>query len=494
MHGWLKDRMISSMSQATELPTHEPTSFVIFGATGDLSQRKLLPALFRLWRQKLLPPQLTIVGVSRDSLDHATYRAFVHRVVAAALINEDLLGLEDFCQLFLYHSGQFEDGQLYLKLSEELIAQENSQFGRCTNKLFYLAVPPTAYATIFQNLAFSGLTIPCGGPDGWTRVIVEKPFGHDLATAQELDRLLGLLFKEGQIFRVDHYLAKETVQNILAFRFSNSIFEPLWNNEAIEKVEIRFWEEQGVGERGAFYEDVGALRDVGQNHLLQMLALIAMEDPDKISAGRIRRRRADVLKALRPVTEQEATQHTIRAQYDGYRQEAAVKADSNTETYFRLRAFVDNDRWRGVPFYLESGKRMSESKAEISVHFRERPNSLSQLEGNDHHQNILTFRVQPDEGISLIFWVKKPGFAATLEPRLLAFNYTDADHPHIIPDAYERVLHDCIRGDQTLFTSTEEVSASWQFITPILEYWRKTPLVTYHPGSRGLQGHEGAAV
>lgn len=475
---------------SNEKQSFEPTSFVIFGATGDLSQRKLLPALYHLYRKNLLPPELKIVGISRDQLDHTSYREFVHRTVAAAVTGEDTSLLKGFCELFLFHSGLFEDGQLYLKLSEELIGLEQQEFNRCSNKLFYLAVPPAAYATIFQNLAFSGLTIPCGGPDGWTRVIVEKPFGRDLATAQELDRMLGLLFKEEQIFRVDHYLAKETLQNILAFRFSNSIFEPLWDNEEIEKVEIRFWEEQGVGERGAFYEDVGALRDVGQNHLLQMLALIAMEDPDKLSAGRIRRRRAEVLKALRPVAADEVVAHTIRAQYEGYRQEAAVSADSATETYFRLRAFVDNDRWRGVPFYLESGKRMSESKAEISIHFRERRGSLSQLEGSAHHQNILTFRIQPDEGISLVFWVKKPGFDTVLEPQLLSFFYDQGEQGVAIPDAYERVLYDCIRGDQTLFTSTEEVQAAWQFITPILEHWQQTPLVQYRPGSRGLQGHE----
>lgn len=469
---------------------HDPTSFVIFGATGDLSQRKLLPALYNLYRKKLLPERLKIVGLSRDPLTSEAYREFVHRSVSTHFPGEDPLPLQDFTQLFTYQSGRFEDGQLYLRLSEELIALENSEFGGCSNKLFYLAVPPNSYETIFKNLAFSGLTIPCGGPDGWTRVIVEKPFGRDLPTAQELDRMLGLLFKEEQIFRVDHYLAKETVQNILAFRFSNSLFEPLWDNEDIEKVEIRFWEEQGVGERGAFYEDVGALRDVGQNHLLQMLALIAMEDPGKLTAARIRHRRADVLAHLRPVTPEEVRDHTIRAQYHGYRDEAAVDTQSNTETYFRIRAFIDNERWRGVPFYLESGKRMSKNKAEISVYFRERKNSLSQLEGGAHNQNILTFRIQPNEGISLVFWVKKPGFTTELEPRLLSFDYQDTDHSHVLPDAYERVLFDSIRGDQTLFTSTDEVSASWKFITPILEHWQDVPLVTYQSGSRGLQGHD----
>lgn len=479
------------MAEVTREQTmQDPTSFVIFGATGDLSQRKLLPALYSLYRQKLLPQRLKIVGLSRDPLTSDTYREFVHRSISAQLPGEDAKSLHDFTQLFTYQSGNFEDGQLYLRLSEELIALENTQFGRCSNKLFYLAVPPTAYETIFKNLAFSGLTIPCGGPDGWTRVIVEKPFGRDLKTAQELDRMLGLLFKEEQIFRVDHYLAKETVQNILAFRFSNSLFEPLWDNEDIEKVEIRFWEEQGVGERGAFYEDVGALRDVGQNHLLQMLALIAMEDPDKLTAARIRRRRAEVLKYLRLPSADEVRDNTIRAQYAGYHDEAAVKTGSQTETYFRIRAFIDNDRWRGVPFYLESGKRMSETKAEISIFFRERKNTLSQLEGSSHHQNILTFHIQPNEGISLVFWVKKPGFTTELQSRLLSFNYQDEDPDQTLPAAYERVLFDSIRGDQTLFTSTDEVSASWKFITPILEHWSRVPLVTYRGGSRGLQGHD----
>ncbi|MEX1997171.1 MAG: glucose-6-phosphate dehydrogenase [Candidatus Andersenbacteria bacterium] len=467
----------------TPLITPTPTALVIFGATGDLSRRKLLPALFDLYRQGHFPTTWRIIGFSRDQYTTASFRQFVEKIITARPEKHTASQRADFLQKITYQPGQFEQGQSYLALSEELIRLETQEFGSCSNKLFYLAVPPTYYEVIFQNLAHSGLSIPCAGADGWTRVLVEKPFGKDLATAQKLDQILGLLFKEEQIFRVDHYLAKEALQNILAFRFANSIFELLWNNTNIAKVEIKFWEELGVGERGAFYEDIGALRDVGQNHMLQMLALIAMEDPGKLSAAAIRRKRTNVLKQLRPLTPADIRHHTVRGQYEGYRAETAVRAASDTETYFRFRAFVDNDRWQGVPFYLESGKKMQENKTEIAIYFRESNTCLTQV-AEERHQNLLIFRIQPNEGISLVFWAKKPGFAMDLESKLLSFSYHD-EYSLLLPDAYERVLFDCFRGDQTLFTSTQEVKAAWKFITPILEQWHSSPLLTYQSSSRG---------
>lgn len=466
------------------ITTVAPTVFVIFGATGDLAKRKLLASLFRLYAHGRLPEPFRVVGFARGELSTAEFRDFVHEIIAA---QESDPVREKFLQTLTYQQGLFEEGRAYLQLSEELIRIENTEFKQCSNKLFYLAAHPRYYDAIFKNLAHSGLTIPCGGEAGWTRVLVEKPFGHNLATAQQLDTQLGLLFKEEQIFRIDHYLAKETLQNILAFRFSNSIFELLWNNENIAKVELRMREAAGVEERGEFYQDVGALRDVGQNHLLQMLALIAMDDPGKLSAARIRRGRAAVLQDLRMLTGEDVARHTIRGQYAGYRQEHSVPKDSDTETYFRIRAFIDNPRWRGVPFYLESGKKLHESTVEIEVHFRECVTCLTHLKGESQHHNLLTFRIQPDEGISLVFWAKKPGFEMALEPKVLAFSYGEAGKEAERPDAYERVLYDCIRGDQTLFASTDEVSAAWRFITPILEDWRGQPLVTYEPGSRGLR-------
>lgn len=459
-----------------------PISFVIFGATGDLSRRKLLPALFSLYRKGYLPKSFQIIGLSKENLSTEGFRAF-----AATILKQHREYGSDAFDSFLthltYQQGMFEDQVSYLSLAKHLTALEATAFGQCTNKLFYLAVPPTLYETIFKHLAHSGLTVPCGGPDGWTRVLVEKPFGHTLATAQQLDRLLGTLFQEEQIFRIDHYLAKETLQNILAFRFSNALFETIWNNQHIEKVEITFLEKNGIGTRGSFYEDIGALRDVGQNHLLQMLALIAMEDPGRMDAAAIREERAKVLQSLRPLLPEALGHESLRGQYLGYREEAHVAAASQVETYFKLRVHLATPRWQGVPFYLESGKKMHEDKVEINIFFKETASCLCPPEENHHHQNLLTFRIQPQEGITLVFWAKKPGFGMSLEGKKLSFVYADAGGSTALPDAYEHVVHDCIQGDQTRFTSTAEVAAAWKFITPIVEQWSAMPLHLYQPGA-----------
>lgn len=458
-----------------------PTIFVIFGATGDLARKKLLVALFDLYTKELMPQNFRIVGFARDELTNEGFQQFTEEVIRHKRKSHHLPKLSDFLATLSYQQGLFEDSQSYLKLSHDLINLEESQFGQCTNKLFYLAVPPISYAVIFQNLADSGLTIPCSDETGWTRILVEKPFGRDLTTAQELDKQLGLLFKEEQIFRIDHYLAKETIQNILTFRFSNLLFEPLWNKQYIEKVSIKLWERAGVGTRGQFYEDIGALRDVGQNHLLQMLALIAMEDPIELDVNLLRTKRAEVLQALEPITPDTIASQTWRGQYEGYRQEHRVQSESQTETSFRLTAFINNQRWEGVPFELESGKKMPHDMAEIVVYFKQTEHCLCPPGVEHHHQNVLTFRIQPNEGISLVFFAKKPGFATELEPKKLSFRYEESNTPELLPDAYERIVYDAIRGDQTLFTSTAEVEAAWQFITPILDNWQSTPLHLYTP-------------
>lgn len=461
----------------------QPTILIIFGATGDLAQRKLLPALFHLYSNGYLPQHFHIVGFAKTKQSTDSYRDFVRTIIqnkTTARPEE----LDEFLRLVSYYTGHFEDANAYPQLATALQHLDEQDFGVCSNKLFYLAVPPNYYDTIFEHLATSGLTIPCGGNEGWTRVLVEKPFGRDLATAQALDQKLGKLFQEEQIFRIDHYLAKETVQNILSFRFANALFEPVWNHEYINHVSIRVWETIGVGQRASFYEDVGALRDFGQNHLLQMLALTAMEDPKVLEASAVRAARAAVLGQLQPISLDNLSEHTVRGQYRGYRDETH-STDSQTETYFRLTAHVDNDRWRGVPFILESGKRMAENKAEITVVFDEKPSCVCPPDDNQDHQNILTFRIQPDEGISLRFWTKKPGLTTELEPKQLSFYYRDSDTELELPDAYEKVLYDCIRGDQTLFASTEEVAAAWSFITPILANWSTTPLHLYDPDTAG---------
>ncbi len=374
---------------------------------------------------------------------------------------------------FEYADGVFDNPEAYVNLKAQL-DKIDAGFGQCTNKLLYCAVSPLFYEVIFNELAKSGLNIPCGGDLGWTRVLVEKPFGKDTETAEKLERQLASIFKEEQIFRIDHYLAKETIQNILTFRFSNPMFEPVWNAKSIEKVHIKVLEKNDVGERGEFYDGVGALRDIGQNHILQMLALIAMERPSGMEAADVRKKRATILKRL--VFYKSTSAQTVRAQYTGFREEMGVTADSQTETYFKLTAFIKSWRWRKVPFVLESGKALGESRAEIVVYFKKK---------NTIEQNVLRFRIQPDEGIEIVFWVKKPGFENEYQKKNLSFSYDASKLETEVPDAYERVLYDCVRGDQTLFASTDEVRYSWKFITPILEKLKNFPLASYERGSEG---------
>lgn len=456
-----------------------PVTFVIFGVTGDLSRKKLLPALFDLYAKRMLPQAFRIVGFSRKELGDDEFRHIAREAISAMKRAYAPEVLEEFLQHLSYRQGIFEDAVAYERLAEFLVEMDGREYSGCSHKLFYLATPPMLYETLLKNLAASGLTIPCGGATGWTRVLVEKPFGSDLETARALDRMLGLLFKEEQIFRIDHYLAKETVQNVLAFRFSNILFEPLWNNRFVEKVEICLWEKSGIEGRGSFYDSVGALRDVGQNHILQMLSLVAMEDPKELDALLIRTERARVLSALRPIGEDTVRECVTRGQYNGYCETDGVDENSQTETRMRVRAFVDNERWRGVPFMLEAGKRMPETKTEIIVYFKHTETCLCPPEAEHHHQNVLTFRIQPNEGIRVVFWAKKPGFATDLEPQELSFSYHSSAEAKTLPDAYERVLYDCVRGDQTLFASTAEVEAAWQFITPILQHWQSVPLENY---------------
>lgn len=463
--------------------TTTPTTIVIFGVTGDLSRRKLLPALFDLYSQGQLPEQFCVLGFSRSEMSDESFRALVRGIIEKKGYRHTPEKLDAFLALMHYAPGHFEEDDAYRRLGERLISLDEAVSGGCSNKLFYLAVPPEFYEGIFYQLANSGLTIPCGGAKGWTRVLVEKPFGKDLHTAQALDELLGKLFREEQIFRIDHYLAKEAMQNMLAFRFSNILFEPIWNSTYIERVAITLSEKEGIEGRGNFYDGVGALRDVGQNHLLQMLALVAMENPGALDAASIRSARARVLQELRPISADDITNASlVRGQYAGYTKELRVAPDSATETYFRMRVSVENHRWKGVPFVLESGKRLAEKKTEVRVYFKKAA-CLCPPDLERHHQNMLIFRIQPDEGITVVFWAKKPGFAMELESKTLSFLYKETSGTNLLPDAYERILYDCIRGDQTLFTSTEEVHASWKFITPILDQWQKLPLHVYETGS-----------
>ncbi|OHA62379.1 MAG: glucose-6-phosphate dehydrogenase [Candidatus Wildermuthbacteria bacterium RIFCSPHIGHO2_12_FULL_45_9] len=449
-----------------------PTIFVILGATGDLMQKKLAPSLFRLYEQKELPALFQVVGFSRDSLDDARFRHLVSDMIRAKVKGCSKQKVEEFTRFFSYQQGLFEERAGYENLASRF-GMQDGEWKVCSNKLFYLAVPPQFYRTIFYQLAESGLTKPCSPTEGWTRVIVEKPFGKDLQTAQELDRLLGRLFREEQIYRIDHYLGKETVQNILAFRFANSFFEPIWNREAVESIEIKFWEDFGIGDRGIFYDGSGALRDVGQNHILQLLALFLMSNPGDFTPESIRKERARVLKALRVWRSvKDIQQMTMRGQYQGYRLEKDVDASSQTETYFRIETFLQTPRWQGVPIYLEGGKQMPESKVEVTVVFRHSAPCLCP-EGGAHYKNTLRYRVQPQEAIHLSFWIKKPGAQMELEEKDFAFDYRAAFEGHDLSDAYKRLLFSVIRGDQTLFVSTEEILAGWKFVDPIVRAWEE---------------------
>ncbi len=450
---------------------------VIFGATGDLAQSKLYPALFDLFSKNVLPRKFSITAFARREYTDETYRQFVRAALVARKSSAPEKALDDFLGLIRYVKGDFDDDASYHALATYL-SKVDADFNICSNKLFYLAVPPSLYENILNRLSSSGLTIPCGGDEGWTRVLIEKPFGNNIETARRLDQLLGKLFDESQIFRIDHYLAKETLQNILVFRFSNSLFEPIWNRTYIERIEIQMYEQASAAGRGAFYDPIGALRDVGQNHLLAMLSLITMEYPENFSATAIQKERARVLKALTPITGS-LVRKVVRGQYEGYRQEKGVQESSTTETFFSLVAFVKNSRWKGVPIEISAGKALSQTKTEITIHFKDVSMSSQDVKTNP---NRLTFRIQPNEGISILFWVKKPGFENVARPEELSFNYADNAETKLMPDAYERVLYDCVRGDQTLFASTTEMEAAWKFITPILSRWKNNPLRTYRKG------------
>ncbi len=454
-----------------------PTIFIIFGITGDLAGRKLLPSLLSLYVKKQLPLKFAIVAFSRRSFNKEEFRDYVreHMKIKPGQYKEE--DVKHFIDHMYYEQGFFDRAESYASLAFRLKTIDEG-FKMCSNKLFHLSIPPTLYESIFDYLYNSGLTIPCAGDEGWTRILVEKPFGNDIETAKRLDNKLGKLFDEGQIFRIDHYLAKEALQNILAFRFTNSLFEPLWNCKHIDKIHIKLLEKIGIENRGAFYDNIGALKDVGQNHLLQMLALIAMDEHDTLDPKSIRKERAKILSQLSPITLKNVSSKVVRGQYEGYRFEHGVKEHTQTETYFRLETHIKTPRWKNVPFYLESGKCLLDTKTEIDIYFKNFK--------DEDKQNVLTFRIQPDEGIKIRFWVKVPGFDLKLEPKTLKFKYSDFTSLSILPDAYERVLYDAIIGDQTLFTSTEEVLHAWKYITSVISSWHSVPLTIYQKGAEDV--------
>ena len=466
-------------------PHADACVFVIFGASGDLTRSKLLPAIFNLAESKHLPDEFAILGVARPAIGEADYRKQMREQVRQAegepLEPEKWKPIED--RLY-YISGEFTDAALFERLKQTL-ADIRERHHIAPNYLFYLAVPPDMFGTVGDRLAAAGLT---NEDEGWRRIIVEKPFGYDLESARTLNAELRRGLRESQIYRIDHYLGKETVQNIMAFRFANGIFEPIWNRRYVDHVQMTVAEEAGVGKRGGSYDKAGALRDIVQNHMFQVLTLVAMEPPISFGGEDVRDEKVRVLHAVPPLTHDDITRRVVRAQYEGYTKEPSVDANSRTETYVAMRLFIDNWRWAGVPFYLRTGKQLPRRVTEIAIQFKRAPLMLFRHTAvNSLTPNTLVLRIQPNEGIALCFNAKVPGPFERLETVTMDFSY--AEHFKAEPaTGYETLLFDAMIGDQTLFHRMDMVEAGWQVVTPILDEWKKdttSHLPVYAPHSWG---------
>jgi len=465
-----------------------PCALVVFGATGDLTRRKLMPALYTLATGGHLPDAFAVVGCARRDWDRAGFagrmREGVDEFSRSKLTDEAWSWFEPRLE---YVRGEFHDEATFARLRQTL-EDIDGRLGTAGNRLFYLAVPPDEFEPILRGLRAVGLVAPPGG-SAYSRVIIEKPFGTSLETARELNALVGGVLDESQTFRIDHYLGKETVQNIMVFRFANSIFEPLWNRRHVDHVQITAAESVGVGTRSRFYESTGVLRDIVQNHLLEVLSLTAMEPPNTGHADDVRGEKLQVLRALRPPWSDTVPSDVVMGQYGGYRAEPGVSPTSTTPTFAALRVHIDNWRWQGVPFYLRAGKRMAKRVTEVSIHMQPIPLSLFGSGDLCEHvePNVFTLRIQPEEGIQLSFSAKLPGHDFTVTPVVMDMKYTEAfgGEP---PEAYERLLLDAMRGDATLFSRRDAVEASWAWIQPILDWCEgpgRSDLPVYEPGSWG---------
>jgi glucose-6-phosphate 1-dehydrogenase len=458
---------------------------VIFGASGDLTRRKLLPAIYNLAETGLLPERFAIVGVARPPITEADYRQQMRERVTDA--EGEPLEAEKWTRIeerLHYVSGEFHEDQLYRSLGA-LLSDLGVRYSIPPNYLFYFAIPPDLFPTVADRLAASGFA---NEGDGWRRVIVEKPFGYDLESARALNARLTTGFRESQIYRIDHYLGKETVQNILAFRFANGIFEPIWNRRYVSHVQMTVAEEDGIGSRGAYYDKAGALRDIVQNHMFQLLTLMAMEPPISFRAEDVRDEKVKALHAVPALTLDAISRDVVRGQYEGYRNEPHVAPDSRTETFVAMRLNVDNWRWAGVPFYLRTGKKLARRDTHVAVQFKRAPFTLFRDTPVEcTNPNVLVLRIQPDEGISLSFDAKVPGPLERLETVTMDFSYRD--HFKQEPSTgYETLLFDAMTGDQTLFHRMDMVEAGWQIVEPILRHWERdtrSPVPDYPAGSMG---------
>ncbi|MCL5784223.1 MAG: glucose-6-phosphate dehydrogenase [Patescibacteria group bacterium] len=447
----------------------ESFALTIFGITSNLAQIKLIPALYDMEEKGILPDNMTIVGIARTAMSEMEFKNYIHSVLHLENIHhKHEIKEQVFQKLYKrlkYLNGQINDQNLYERLTKLLDRK---------NRIFYLATYPELYIQVFENLQKNKLNIQ---QDGWVRLMIEKPIGHDLKSAQELNKLLLEYFTEDQIYRLDHYLGKETLQNILTFRFANDIFEPMINKDHIDHIQILASEDFGIGKRGGYYDQVGALKDVGQNHQLQMLAFATMDAPSELSSKAVTKERIKILKNLTPLP-----QKIVYGQYEGYQKEVNVATDSNTDTFYALKTFINNERFKNVPVYIRAGKKLKQTVTEIAIIFKNPVNRLIKSNSGDE-PNVLIYRIQPNEGIVLKILTKIPGLETKLQPEYMQYCYRIDPHNHYIPDPYERLLSDAMKGDQTFFNDAEEVETQWAFIDPLAEN-KNNPYI-YKPGTWG---------
>lgn len=483
--------------------TADPCILVIFGATGDLTSRKLLPAIYNLAREGQLPPHFACVGFARREKDHDQFRqemrAAVNMFSRSKPVDADLWN--DFSENLFYHRSEFDNDEGYDSL-RVFLEELDHKYGTKGNRVFYLSTPPSYFPVISEKLSKHKLIYPVNEESGkWSRVIIEKPFGHDVKSSIELQNQIEKYMAESQVYRIDHYLGKETVQNLMVFRFSNAIFESLWNNRHINHVEITVAEEIGIGTRGNFFEEAGILRDIVQNHMMQLLCLVAMEPPVNLQPGSIHDEKVKVLEAVKPISMDNFHKQVVRGQYGpgfingeeviGYREENNVSPTSQIETFAALRLSIENWRWSGVPFYLRAGKRLPKRATEIAIHFKKAPGVLFQDQNATSQPNVLIIRIQPNEGISLRTNCKVPGMTSPIQPVKMDFSF-GTYFGLTPPEAYERLICDCMTGDNTLFARSDEVFASWRLLTPVLERWNEEKTENFPNYKSGTWGPEEA--